>query len=323
MQRLAWILLIMLATVARGAGLGQPLVFTGTCDSSAAIALSGNLFVVANDEDSVLRFYRTSQPGRPVQTFDLKPMLFVRGKSSETDLEGAARLGQRVFFISSHGRNAEGKPAPNRHRFFAVEFNEGKEHVSVQMDGQPYTSLVTDLARDPNYAGFDLAEAADLPPKAAGGLNIEALTATPAGTLLIGFRSPIPGGRALLAPLLNPNEVITGATPNFGAPYLLDLGGLGLRGMTATGQGYYILAGPANGPKASRLFFWAGGTASPKVVSNVHFSRINPEGICLLDLGGASDFLIVSDDGTRKLKGKECKSLPESERRFRACIYTP
>lgn len=310
-------------TVARGAGHSDTLEFHGTCDASAATALSGDLFVVANDEDNILRFYRTSRPGDPVQKFDLHPVLATTRKAPEVDLEGAARLGQRVFFISSHGRNAEGKSAPNRHRFFALEFTEGAGEVAVKLVGKPYVNLATDLASDPRYQRFQLAEATRRAPKAAGGFNIEALTDTPEGTLLIGFRSPIPQGRALLVPLLNPNAVVAGDAPKFGEPLLLDLGGLGLRGIASTEQGYYVLAGPDDGKAPSRLFFSAGRPAAPKPIQDIQFPKINPEGICLLGVGGQSGFLILSDDGSRKFKGKECKSLPESERRFRAYIYTP
>lgn len=97
------------------------LVFSGMCDASAAVALGPDLFAVGNDEDNVLRFYRVSQPGKPVDTYNLNPFLFGRKKSPEADLEGAARVGNCVYWITSHGRNAEGKPAPYRHRFFALE----------------------------------------------------------------------------------------------------------------------------------------------------------------------------------------------------------
>lgn len=317
------LLLCAITPATRGAGLSEPLVFTGTCDASAAIALAGGLFVVANDEDNILRFYRTSQPGKPVQTFNLNPVLSGKTKSPEADLEGAARLGPRVFFISSHGRNKEGKFAPARNRFFALELNGRNGEVVVQPVGKPYTNLVTDLARDPKYLRFQLAEAAEGSPESAGGFNIEGLTDTPEGTLLIGFRSPIPERRALLVPLLNPDQVITGEPPRFGEPILLELGGLGVRGIGSTAQGYYLLAGPDDGNAQSRLFFWAGDSSPPRALDNVQFPRINPEGICFLDVGGRSDVLILSDDGSRKLKGVECKSLPEAERQFRAYRFTP
>jgi len=316
--------LLGLASLAvHGASLSGPLVFTGTCDASAATALSGDLFVVANDEDNILRFYRTSQPGPPVQKFDLRPIVALHGKTSEMDLEGAARLGSRVFFISSHGRNAEGKPAPNRRHFFALELTEGTNGVAVKLVGKPYTNLAADLARDPKYTRFHLADAAALPPKAAGGLNIEALTDTPEGTLLIGFRSPIPEGRALLVPLLNPNEVITGQSPRFGEPILLDLGGLGLRDIASTAKGYYLLGGRSEGHAHSKLFIWEGGKSTPRVVNDVQFPKINPEGICFLGVGAGTESLILSDDGSRKLGGQECKSLPEAQRQFRTYRFTP
>jgi hypothetical protein len=123
--------------------------------------------------------------------------------------------------------------------------------------------------------------------------------------------------------LLNPNEVVTGQSPRFGDPILLDLGGLGLRDMAAAARGYYLVAGPDAGRAESRVFFWAGDSSEPRAVSDVRFPKINPEAICFLDLDGRSEALILSDDGTRRLRGKECKELPESERQFRAYRFSP
>ena len=313
---------ILHAVAAGGANLGEPLVFRDTCDASAASALSSDLFVVANDEDNLLRFYRVSQPGKPVQTFDLKTVLPLKGKS-ELDLEGAARLGDKVFFISSHGRDANGKYAPNRHRLFALHFSDKENQPTVQLTGQSYSGLLADLASDPMYSRFELARASGLSPDSPGGIDIEALTDTPEGALLIGFRSPVPQDRALLVRLLNPNEVLAGQAAKFGEPLLLDLGGLGLRGISSTDKGYYVLAGPSSGNAASRLYHWTGGSSSPQLVSGINFQKINPEGICLLNAAETMEFLILSDDGSRKIRGKECKDLPESERQFRAYRFTP
>jgi hypothetical protein len=317
------VMLLLGACNAFGGKLGAPIVFTGTCDASAALGLADDLFVVANDEDNVLRFYRLRQPGPPVQTYDLKSVFTSKRKAPEADLEGVAQLGDQVFFITSHGRNASGKPAPNRHQFFALKLTEANGVATINAVGQSYNNLVADLARDPKYQSFDLADAAGLAPKAPGGFNIEALTATPQGTLLIGFRSPIPEHRALLAPLLNPTAVIAGAPAEFGEPILLNLGGLGLRGITAVTNGYYLLAGPAAGGGQSRLYFWEGGTMPPRQISEVDFVQSNPEGICYLPAGEQAGFLIVSDDGTRMIGGKECKTLPAAQRQFRAYRYVP
>ena len=40
--------------------------FNGACDASAAVALDANTFVVADDEDNILRIYSLEKPGMPV-----------------------------------------------------------------------------------------------------------------------------------------------------------------------------------------------------------------------------------------------------------------
>ena len=296
----------------------EPLVFRELCDASAAVAVNSDLFVVANDEDNLLRFYRLSQPGAPVHVYEVGPSARKRKKPPEMDIEGAARIGSRVFWTSSHGQNADGEFAPNRHRLFALDISDGADGVRVRPVGTAYTNLVADMAREPRLARFRLEHAALKKPKTRGGLNIEALTDTPDGALLIGFRNPIPENRALLVPLLNPDEVLTDKPAQFGDPILLDLGGLGLRGMGSTRSGYYLIAGPASGEAESRLFFWRGGEAVPERLSNVSFAGLNPEGMCFHDSDDHTDFLLLSDDGTRNLNGKDCKDLPASERQFRA-----
>lgn len=300
------------------ASTNNPLVFTGMCDASAAAAVDDDLFVVANDEDNILRFYRLSQPGKQVQSCNLNPLLFAKKKSPEMDLEGAARIDQRIFWIASHGRKASGEPAPKRHQLFALELNSQKGKVAVKQAGKVYNNLISDLSRDSKFARFRLAEAAAQAPESRGGLNIEALTDTPDKALLIGFRNPIPEGRALIVPLLNPNELLAGQLPRFGDPILLDLGGLGLRGMGSTKTGYYLLAGPAAGKGQCRLFFWEGSAAKPQPVTGMDFSDISLEGICFHDVGNRSDLLVLSDDGARNVNGMACKDLPESQRQFRA-----
>lgn len=320
-----WPCLIGLMTIfpAVAAKLSEPTVFTGTCDASASVSISRDLFVVANDEDNVLRFYRFSKPGAPVQSFDLKPLFTNKKKSPEADLEGAARMGDTVYFISSHGQNSKGQPAPERHRFFAVKFAEANGQVGVQREGRVYTNLVADIAQDPNYREFDLAGAAGRAPKTAGSFNVESLAATPDGHLLIGFRSPTFKGRALLAPMLNPAEVIAGQAPRFAAPIQLDFGGLGFRDMTAATNGYYILAGSVGQGGVSRLYFWSGGAAKPELRGDVRFDHINPEAINFMEFESGGAFMILSDDGNRKINGVECKSLPEAQRQFRAYRFVP
>lgn len=305
-------------TVCQSVAAVVPLVFRGMCDASAAVQLDGNLFAVASDEDNILQFYRLDEPGDPVGSFDLRPSLFGSKKAPESDLEAAARIGNRVYWISSHGRDAAGNPAPGRHRFFALEVERHGTNVSLKPVGRAYTNLLAELVQEPALAQYNLAGASGRAPKAPGGLNIEALTDTPEGGLLIGFRNPIPEGRALIVPLLNPDEVVAGRRPRLAPSILLDLGGLGLRGMGSADHGYYLIAGPADREADCRLYRWAGGTATPQRVGSIQLQGINPEGICFHDDQGRSEYVILSDDGTLSVDGKDCKKLPRKLRQFRA-----
>jgi hypothetical protein len=85
--------------------------FTGACDASAVVPLDHRLFAMADDEDSILRVYARDQGGAPVQTIDLSKFLVLGSRRGETDLEDAARIGELVFWISSHGRNGNISPA--------------------------------------------------------------------------------------------------------------------------------------------------------------------------------------------------------------------
>jgi len=294
------------------------MVFREMCDASAAAQLNGDLFAVANDEDNLLRFYRLSQPGRPWGSFNLNPFLFGSKRGRETDLEAAARVGDRVYWITSHGRNKDGELDLNRQKFFALDIERQGREATLKPAGRVYNNLLTDLLREPSLARFGLATAAGRAPKAEGGLNIEALTDAPDGSLLIGFRNPIPQGCALVVPLLNPAQVIIGARAQFGEPVLLDLGGLGLRGIGSAAGGYYLIAGPANQDAASQLFWWTGGTDQPRRCEGRSWQGFTPEAICFHDDPSRTNFVIFSDDGTRNLGGQDCKKLPKQQRQFRA-----
>ena len=74
--------------------------------------------------------------------------------------------------------------------------------------GKPFFGLVKALEVSAELKGYNLGNEAKNAPESENGLNIEGLTKTPQGNLLIGFRNPIPEGRALLIPLNNPQECV-------------------------------------------------------------------------------------------------------------------
>ena len=306
--------------------------YQGMCDASAAVYLGHGHFVVADDESDVLRIYKrgTSMPVGAVDLVDYLKNRKPNGKNEEADIEGAAAIGQRIYWIGSHARKGkDGEVAPHRQRFFATEIVAGAEPPTVRAAaGAPYEALLDDLLTDPRFVL--LVEAAKLKPEQDGGLNIEGLAATPDGGLLIGFRNPLPQGRALVVPLRNPSDVIDkGAKPIFGDLIRLDLGGRGIRSLERVGDELLIAAGPYGTAAGSRvrpafaLFRWSGLAAQvPVFVRGLDAGTFRPE--ALFADADSKDLVLLSDDGDEKVGDVDCKdkSVPSNERRFRARSIT-
>lgn len=313
-------------------GIGSPfvlaaddtVVFQGMCDASAAAAIDADRFIVADDEENILRVYeRTGGP--PVGEFDVSKFLGTIGlkKVKEADIEGGAQLGARTFWITSHGRNAKSQIAPERHRLFATEAHRDGDGLRIEPVGRPYVLLLEDLLGDQRLKKYGFAEASLLAPKTPGGFNIEGLAATPEGHLLIGLRSPIFDGRALVIPLLNPGAVIDGQRARLGEPRELDLGGRGIRSIGFAGGRYLIIAGSATKGGGSRLYEWPGGAEPPRIVPGVSFRGLNPEGISFHSTGSTTEYFVLSDDGTSEVDGQLCKDVKDPlQKRFRGRTLT-
>jgi len=323
---------------------------SGPCNASAALPLGGGLFVVADDEERVpvtLRVYRGGQAGPAVGEgrIPARAVAPVDDGHPELDLEGAARIGPLAYWIGSHGAaEASGKnkgkgdgplgaPRPNHQRLFATTLGlrpgvggKGMD-LTVEPVGRPYTTLIDDLAADPRHAALGLAAAARRPAKAKGGLNIEGLAATANGGLLIGFRNPLPEGKALLVTLTNPNAVLAGQKAAFGDPAPLDLGGLGIRSLERVNGQVLIVAGPAEGSKGkaapSALYRWSGQVGQPaerlRVFGPIDGQPLNPEAL----FGDGDSLVVLSDDGNLEREGKACGDRPKGKQTFREIRLTP
>lgn len=287
--------------------------YRGPCDASAAVALDRDRFVVGNDENDVLSTYRRGTD-LALNQADLASFLGTRRKE-ESDIEGAASVGSRVYWITSHGRNARGAEQPSRHRLFATESRPG-EPPAIAPVGTPYRGLLRDLVDAPALAPWRLAESSTRAAEAEGGLNIEGLAATPDGRLLVGFRNPLREGRALVVPIDNPAEVVAGARARLGAPIALELGGRGIRSMELVGSAYVIVAGPIADRGSFALFRWSGAADDAPVAVAVDLGTLRPE--ALFAPPGADDIVLLSDDGGVEVDGKACKDLRMPRQTFRA-----
>jgi len=295
-------------------------VYRGMCDASAAAALGADHFVVADDEHNTLLIYRRGQTS-PVGSTPLAAFLGTKN-DKESDIEGAAEVGERIYWIASHGRNSKGKERKERHRLFATERVPGAAPPQLRPVGTPYATLLEDLLAADALKPYNLSAASQRAAEAQDGLNIEGLAATPDGRLLIGFRNPVPRGRALIVTLENPSEVVAGARARLGAPFELDLGGLGIRSIERIGSSYLVVAGPPADTGSFALYRWSGAAGAPATrVTAIAFDSLRPE--ALLGIPGTPSVQILSDDGGVKTDGIECKDRPVAERAFRSITIKP
>ena len=332
--------------------------YRGACDGSAAVALNQNFFAVADDDSNVLNIYRAGQEGAAVSELNLDAFLEAPTKKKpgpdgkpvfkEADIEGAARIDDRIYWISSHGRDSDGEVEPGRARLFATR-------IAPHPDGRPrlepikpgaYMALRDKMLDKEETLGGDkalrqkLAEAyygldnipidksppdekKDGPaPESDNGFNIEGLAATPDGALLIGFRNPRPGNNAVVIRLDNPVGVVDeGKTPVFGHSWQLEgLGGRGIRSIERINNSYVIVAGPHLDAEKSNikppfaLYIWSGKQGDNKVdkMEGVAIpDDFRPE--AMFAVPESSSMVLLSDDGT-----KECKKAEKLQKTFRA-----
>jgi hypothetical protein len=277
-------------------------LLTGIFEPSAILQLPDGRFLVAEDEKShPLSLVRIGADGS-VDSTALSAGLFQMFSSfwKLDDLEGLAldRAGF-VYGITSHSRDDDGDEKKAREKL--VRFRVEGERVvdSKVVDGLKQALTKRHLVLAAATQVRDV--------KASGGLNIEGLEISPdQKRLLIGFRSPLHDGRALIASIENPSEMFeSGEAPRI-APLLeeLDLGGHGIRGMSyvpAAGA-YLLIGGPASREANSfDLWRWSGEPGAPAQRVTVPGLRSfeKAEGVSPAIVDGMERIIIVSDDGNK------------------------
>jgi hypothetical protein len=278
----------------------QPL--TGIFEPSAIQQLPDGRFLVVEDEKSHPLSLVTIGADGHVDSRALTAGLFqmFSGFWKLDDLEGLAldRAGF-VYGITSHSRDGDGNVKRSREKL--VRFRvEGERVVDPK--------LVSGLKQALTSRHAVLAAAAQVRDvKASGGLNIEALEISPdQKRLLIGLRSPLRDGRALIASVENPSSIFESDEAPRIAAWLdeLDLGGHGIRGLSyvpAIGA-YLVIGGPPSRESGSfDLWRWSGEPGAParrvKVPGLRSFEKA--EGVSPAIVGGMERIVIVSDDGNR------------------------
>lgn len=280
--------------------------YRGTCDASAGFYAGQDRFVVADDENNIVRVYKLGQYDQPEALLtNIADLLNSNGSTKEADLEASAVIGQQVYWIGSHGRNKNGKLRPDRQVFFATDLEIETDEIILSFSAEPYRRLLEDLISSETGRQYDLADIAQLDknsnkklaPKA-DGINIEGMTAGPDNSLFIGLRNPLFAGKALVVQLLNPDQVAAGKQPcRFGQSALLDLNGRGIRAMEyyPDNKQYYIIAGEKSAENRFSLYSWSGNSdIKPRELLKLDSSeKFNPEALFFKD----GYIYLLSDDG--------------------------
>ncbi len=254
----------------------------GASDASAALALDADHMLVGDDENQILRLYPRGHSAPPLAQWNFWDELDVSSQNAgEVDIEGATRVGNRLYWIGSHSHSFLAESRTNRMRFFATDLVGSGVDAQLQFVGY-YEHFKTDLVqwdnanghgKGPGYYGLAASVAEGVNPKSPEGFNIEGLSMAPGSTdaAYIGLRAPVvplPNRtHALIIQVLNfATLAASGGPPGsivFGPPIELDLYGRGLRSLEGTATGYLISAGnPGDGPNLYpldfKLYTWTG-----------------------------------------------------------------
>lgn len=276
---------------------------TGVFEPSAIQQLPDGRFLVVEDESEHPLSLVTIGDDGSVQTAALTAGLLQVFSPfwNLDDLEGLATDREGfVYGITSHSRDADGNEKKSREKL--VRFRVVGQRV---VDPRTVDGLKQALtARHAVLASA--AKVRDV--KGDGGLNIEGLEISPdQQQMLVGFRSPLRDGRALIAIVENHGAIFdSGEAPRI-APALveLDLGGHGIRGMSYVSAlgAYLVIGGPVSREPADfDLWRWSGqpGAAAQRLSVPGLPGFEKAEGVSPAVIGGAARIVIVSDDGNRK-----------------------
>ena len=328
---------------------------THVSDASAAIPIDANWMLIGDDENQTLRVYSRTRPGPPVKSIDINQSLalidrYDDGTPKEVDIEGATRVGNRLYWIGSHSHAFNATERTNRGRLFATDLSGSGSNITLRVVGH-YDFLKIDLldwdarnlhGRGADYFGLQASAAVGVDPKSpdGSGFNIEGLCMAPgsATTAYVGFRAPLlPTTNrvtAVIVPILNFTTLAANGGPPgsavFGAPIELNLGGRGIRSIEGTGTNFLIVAGPPGGgtnlppPGNFRLFTWSGKATDAPQERDADLTGLNVEGIVGVPSGvwtTNTAFQLISDNGVAEYYGDgvQAKHLDVREfKKFRA-----
>ena len=279
------------------------LPLTGLYEPSAIQQLPDGRFLVLEDEKQHSFSLVTLNAAGVVKQVSIGPGWFRGGDPiwNLDDLEGLAADSQGYLYaVTSHSRDDDGNEKKSREKLARFRIEQDRVREPTVVSGLRRALI----AAHPVLAAAALVKDA----KSGSGLNIEGLEITPdAQRLLLGFRSPLQLGNALIASVDNPSACFdSGEEPRISSNLqAINLGGQGIRGLSFVDslKGYLVISGPASREDdAFGLWFWGGqpGDKARRVTVPGLPGFERAEGVSPAIIDGVSKIVIVSDDGDRK-----------------------
>ena len=276
--------------------------FYNIFEPSGATTMPDGKVLIVEDEsgESAVKLIELEDDGDVVEIGNLylpKEIKKIFKKEIE-DIEAMTSNENTVYAITSHSLSRSRKVRASREKVMMFRYEDG-----AILDFHSYGDLKADLYKE--FSGFF--ETSVFSPSE---INIEGLSFESINnTLLIGFRSPVVDGKAIIVAIENPKEIfLEGKKPIFSKPVHLNLNGKGIRDLTYDSKkdGFWIIAGSSNN-RDSKFQLWYLDRKSSKVSLVENHPDIDyGEGITIINQdSNVPSLLIVQDNGLKPNKSAD------------------
>ena len=273
-------------------------------EPSGAVTLNDGRVLLVEDESqktlqviSVSKEGQVEELGEPNMSQKIKRSL----EHKVRDVEGVALNDQnQLYLITSHSTNKKHKHKKAREQIVRLNYKQGR-----LSNFKHYHGLLDTLQK--LHPALN-----NLSSKRKKQINIEALSYDrESKSLLIGLRSPLIDGKAVVVPLTNPNAIFDKhEEPKLAKPILLDLYGDGIRAMSwdKKRKGYWIVSGSTGKRKGDfSLWFWDKKSNTLKI-SHDEVDIGYAEGVTTLKDG---TLFLVQDNGSFGTHGANYQVIKE------------
>lgn len=274
------------------AGAGTPFS-GGTFEASGVAHVPGTDGVLFVDDSRPSEVFWMKIDGAGQQGGDIKP---VRLGAIVENPEGITSDGSYFYIVGSQANPKNGE----RNAIARFAFDPNAQTASPAGVIGNLRDLL--LSRVPDLKGAGEMKGNQ------GGLNIEGIAWDPDGKrLLLGLRSPIPNGQAMVVPVKmgDPGGAFSADNMRFeeAKPMLLALGGSGVRDIQYDNRlkSFLVISGAPENVEKGDFILWQWDGKSQPVQKSVLDQKVKPEGITAASVGGQS-FIYIVCDASRYLK---------------------